>query len=123
MGFAPAGAAASSEQRPSPSGTHRGSAAQLAAAEQMGEWQQPRAPAAVVQGEDLWCEEECVLDFEERSFEEGELVDEGEEDGWWAQGGGLGVGRGPLMFFLSRFRVLGMCNQVRLEGRWMEPSW
>ncbi|KAJ1150125.1 hypothetical protein NDU88_002923 [Pleurodeles waltl] len=43
--------------------------------------------AAVIQGGDQWCEEACLLDFDEGSVEEGELVDEGEEEDWWAQGG------------------------------------
>ncbi|KAJ1082226.1 hypothetical protein NDU88_002394 [Pleurodeles waltl] len=80
MGFAPAGA--SGEQRPGPSGMRGGPAVRLVDVELRVEWQQKRAQAAEVPREDLWCEEECVLDFEERSFEEGELVDK-------ERGGGL----------------------------------
>ncbi|KAJ1082311.1 hypothetical protein NDU88_002479 [Pleurodeles waltl] len=69
MGFAPAGAASSGEQRPGPSGMRGGPAARLADVELRGEWQQKRDQAEGVQRGDLWCEEECVLDFEERSFE------------------------------------------------------
>ncbi|KAJ1129381.1 hypothetical protein NDU88_007752 [Pleurodeles waltl] len=95
MGFAPAGAgtATSGEQHPGPSGLRWGPVVRLADVELRGEWQQKGAQTAEGQREDLWCEEECVLDFEERSFEEGELVDEGEEKGWWAHGGGV-QGRG-----------------------------
>ncbi|KAJ1092336.1 hypothetical protein NDU88_005447 [Pleurodeles waltl] len=87
MGFAPAGATASGEQHPGPSGMHGGPIAWLADMELRGEWQQKGAQAAERQREDLWCEEDCVLDFEEHSFEEGELVDEGKEEGWWVHRG------------------------------------
>ncbi|KAJ1164324.1 hypothetical protein NDU88_004764 [Pleurodeles waltl] len=121
MGLAPAGIATSGEQHPGPSGMRWGLSARLADVDLGGEWQQKRAPG--VQRGDLWCEEECVLDFEGRSIEEGELVNEGEEDGWWANSGGLRGVAGPLTLFLSHFRGLGMCNHVRLEGRWKGPRW
>ncbi|KAJ1170813.1 hypothetical protein NDU88_002684 [Pleurodeles waltl] len=44
----------------------------------MGEMQQQRAQAVLGQGDDLWCEDECILDYEEGSLEEGELVDDKE---------------------------------------------
>ncbi|KAJ1132196.1 hypothetical protein NDU88_010523 [Pleurodeles waltl] len=58
MGFVPAGTAASWEQRPGPSGVHRVVSMQRTAGDKTGE---------------------CL--------EEGELVDDGEEDIWWEQGG------------------------------------
>ncbi|KAJ1124300.1 hypothetical protein NDU88_002761 [Pleurodeles waltl] len=71
-GFAPDGAAISWEQRPGPSRLQRGEAVRSAGVEPTGEWYPQRTRSAVVQGGDLWCEEECVLDFDEGSVEEGE---------------------------------------------------
>ncbi|KAJ1123936.1 hypothetical protein NDU88_002403 [Pleurodeles waltl] len=42
---------------------------------------------AGIQGGDSWCDETCVLDFDEDSVEEGEFIEEGEEENWWAKGG------------------------------------
>ncbi|KAJ1132054.1 hypothetical protein NDU88_010384 [Pleurodeles waltl] len=86
MGFAAAGATASWEQHPGPSGVHRVVRTRRTAGDKMGEWQQ-RAQAALGHGDDLWCEDECILDYEEGSLEEVELVDDGDEDIWWEQGG------------------------------------
>ncbi|KAJ1099162.1 hypothetical protein NDU88_004266 [Pleurodeles waltl] len=116
-GFAPAGAAASWERRPGPSGVQRVVNTQRTAGDKTGEWQL-RAQAALGQDGDLWCEDECILDYEEASLEEGELVDDSDEDIWWEQGG-----VGPLMLFLSLCRVRGRCSQFWLERHWREPRW
>ncbi|KAJ1162428.1 hypothetical protein NDU88_002896 [Pleurodeles waltl] len=46
-----------------------------------------QSPSPPRGSQDPWCEEECVLDFGNGSIEEGELVDDREEEDWWAQGG------------------------------------
>ncbi|KAJ1162292.1 hypothetical protein NDU88_002760 [Pleurodeles waltl] len=75
------------EQRPGSSRLQLGEAVRRAGVEPTREFYPQGTRAAVVQGGDPGCEEASVLDFDEGSVEEGELVDEGEEEDWWAQGG------------------------------------
>ncbi|KAJ1139578.1 hypothetical protein NDU88_005947 [Pleurodeles waltl] len=86
-GFVPNDATILWEQRPGPSKFQRGKDRRHAGGEPKGELLLQGTRAAVLQGGDLWREEECVLDFDEGSVEEGELVDDREEEDWWAQGG------------------------------------
>ncbi|KAJ1144005.1 hypothetical protein NDU88_010307 [Pleurodeles waltl] len=85
-GFAPANAAASWEQRPGPSGVQPVVTMRRAVRTTAGELPL-RAQEVLSHGNDLWREDECVLDYEETSLEEGELVDDGDEEIWWEQGG------------------------------------
>ncbi|KAJ1174519.1 hypothetical protein NDU88_006340 [Pleurodeles waltl] len=91
MGFAPAGVAVPGEQSPGPSGIQRGLCAQYAEAALRGEWRQQGSSVALLQVLDTFGDKECELDFEERSTEEGELLEEGEEEEWWADTRGGGV--------------------------------
>ncbi|KAJ1144008.1 hypothetical protein NDU88_010310 [Pleurodeles waltl] len=84
-GFAPANAAASWEQRPGPSGVQPVVTMRRAVRTTAGELPL-RAQEVLGHGNDLWREDECVLDYEETSLEEGELVDDGDEEIWWEQG-------------------------------------
>ncbi|KAJ1089157.1 hypothetical protein NDU88_002308 [Pleurodeles waltl] len=70
---------------------------------------------------DLWCKDECVLDFDERSIEEGELLEDEEEEDRWASSGGWG--RGPLILFLIRCREHGKGSRGPRDGCWKEPRW
>ncbi|KAJ1154889.1 hypothetical protein NDU88_007632 [Pleurodeles waltl] len=98
-GFAPGDAATLWKQRPGPlkfqCGKHRGHAG----GEPTRDLHLQGTRVTVMERGDPWCDEECVLDFDEDSVEEGELVDDREEEDWWAQGGA-----GPLMRCLSHFR-------------------
>ncbi|KAJ1181971.1 hypothetical protein NDU88_007170 [Pleurodeles waltl] len=85
-GFALTGAAASWEQRLGPSGVQPVANTRRTARTTAGELPQ-RAQEFLAHGSDLWHEDECVLDYEETSLEEGELVDDGDEEIWWEQGG------------------------------------
>ncbi|KAJ1172800.1 hypothetical protein NDU88_004642 [Pleurodeles waltl] len=115
-GFVPDDAAILWEQRPGPSKFQRGKNRRHAGGEPKCELLPQGTRAAVLQGGDLWREEECVLDFDEGSVEEGELVDDREEEDWWAQGGA-----GTLMLCLSRYRGPGRFNQL-LRRLSMEPT-
>ncbi|KAJ1165431.1 hypothetical protein NDU88_005859, partial [Pleurodeles waltl] len=86
-GSVPDDAATLWEQHPGPLRLQRGKARRHAGGEPTCELHLQRTRVAVIQGGDPWCEEECVLDFDEDSVEEGELVDDREEEDWWAQGG------------------------------------
>ncbi|KAJ1139565.1 hypothetical protein NDU88_005934 [Pleurodeles waltl] len=90
MGFAPTGVAVPRERRPGPSGMQKGLCVQYVEAAWSGEWQQLGSSAAGLHVLDIIGDEECELDFEERSIEEGELFEEGEEEEWWvgSRGGG-----------------------------------
>ncbi|KAJ1117897.1 hypothetical protein NDU88_006093 [Pleurodeles waltl] len=46
-----------------------------------------RAQEVLGHGNELWREDDCILDYDETSLEEGELVDDGDEEIWWEQGG------------------------------------
>ncbi|KAJ1208836.1 hypothetical protein NDU88_004219 [Pleurodeles waltl] len=83
-GRAPASAAASWEQRPGPAGVQKGvrkkSAVETAVVEG------PRRAQEVWDyGNDPWCVDN-LLDYDETSLEEEELVDDGAEESWWEQG-------------------------------------
>ncbi|KAJ1176823.1 hypothetical protein NDU88_002090 [Pleurodeles waltl] len=84
-GFAPASAAASWERRPGPSGVQAGVHKRRTVGTTAGELPR-RAQEALGYGNELWCEDN-ILDYDETSIEEGELVDDGEELIWWEQGG------------------------------------
>ncbi|KAJ1217543.1 hypothetical protein NDU88_005137 [Pleurodeles waltl] len=85
MGFALAGAAASWEQCPGPSGVQPVVITRRTAGTTAGELPQ-RAQEVLGHGNDLW-REEFILDYEETGLEEEELVDDGDEEIWWEQGG------------------------------------
>ncbi|KAJ1084549.1 hypothetical protein NDU88_004696 [Pleurodeles waltl] len=84
-GFVPANAAASWEQRPGPSGVQPVVNRRRTVRTTAGELPR-RAQEALGYGNELW-REDCILDYDETSIEEGELVDDGEEEIWWEQGG------------------------------------
>ncbi|KAJ1217985.1 hypothetical protein NDU88_005572 [Pleurodeles waltl] len=101
MGFVPAGVAVPREQGPGPSGMQRGPQAPYTEAAMSGELQQQVFGAAGLQEQDELGDEECKLDFDERSIEEGELSEGWEEEEWWADRRGEGL---LLILLLSRFR-------------------
>ncbi|KAJ1190038.1 hypothetical protein NDU88_006778 [Pleurodeles waltl] len=78
-GFAPGDAATLWEQRLGPLMLQRGKHRHHAGGEPTRDLHLQGTRAMVLQRGDPWCDEECVLDFEEDSVEEGELVDDREE--------------------------------------------
>ncbi|KAJ1119098.1 hypothetical protein NDU88_007284 [Pleurodeles waltl] len=82
-GFAPGGAATLGEQRLGLSYVQHGKDRRQRGREPKGALL-PQDSRAGLQG---LHENEWELDFEEESFEEGNLVDDREEEDWWAQGG------------------------------------
>ncbi|KAJ1186335.1 hypothetical protein NDU88_003117 [Pleurodeles waltl] len=87
MGIDPGDDAPLWEQRLGPSRLPRGEVVRCAGVEPQQEFYPQGTRAAAIQGGDPWCDETCVLEFDKGSVEEGELVEEGEEEDWWAQGG------------------------------------
>ncbi|KAJ1182070.1 hypothetical protein NDU88_007265 [Pleurodeles waltl] len=83
-GRAPAGAPASWEWRPGPAGVQVGVRKKSAVETAMVEGPR-RAQEVWDHGIDPWCVDN-VLDYDETSLEEGELVDDGTEESWWEQG-------------------------------------
>ncbi|KAJ1119926.1 hypothetical protein NDU88_008109 [Pleurodeles waltl] len=83
-GFAPAGAPASRERRSGPLEVTvrapKRHAVRMTAGASL-RWAQEEQDS----GSALGCEDD-MLDYEEASIEEGELVDDGEENNWWEQG-------------------------------------
>ncbi|KAJ1097754.1 hypothetical protein NDU88_002871 [Pleurodeles waltl] len=73
------------EQRPGPS--RRGEFVRSAGLEPQQGGIKQTTRIAGIQGGDSWRDETCVLDFDEDSVEKGELIEEREEEDWWAQGG------------------------------------
>ncbi|KAJ1136497.1 hypothetical protein NDU88_002913 [Pleurodeles waltl] len=84
-GFAPVSATASWERRPGPSGVQTGVNKRRTVRTTAGELPR-RAQEALGYSNELRCEDD-ILDYDETSIEEGELVDDGEEEIWWEQGG------------------------------------
>ncbi|KAJ1176410.1 hypothetical protein NDU88_001691 [Pleurodeles waltl] len=84
-GIAPGGATPRCEQRPGPSRHGEFGRGEGLKPQQGSSRQTTRSVGG--QRTDSWLQEACVLDFEEDSLEEGELIEEREEDDWWAQGG------------------------------------
>ncbi|KAJ1204643.1 hypothetical protein NDU88_000083 [Pleurodeles waltl] len=84
-GFAPAGAPASRERRSGPLevtvGAPMRSAVRMTAGASL-RWAQEEQDSG-----NAFESEDDMLDYEEASIEEGELVDDGEEEEWWGQGG------------------------------------
>ncbi|KAJ1179511.1 hypothetical protein NDU88_004745 [Pleurodeles waltl] len=86
-GIAPGDTAPLWEQRPGPSRLSRGETVRHAGLESQLEFYARGTRAVAEQGGGPWCDEACVLDFDEDCVEEGELVEGREEEDWWAQGG------------------------------------
>ncbi|KAJ1203098.1 hypothetical protein NDU88_006892 [Pleurodeles waltl] len=109
-GFAPGGAAILVEQRPGPSYVQHGKDRRQRGEEPRGAWL-PQDTGVGFQGLQA---EEWELDFEEESLEEGELVDDREEERWWAQGGA-----GPanaLSKSLQKSRTVQSVEEKVVEG-------
>ncbi|KAJ1123147.1 hypothetical protein NDU88_001620 [Pleurodeles waltl] len=117
-GFAPGNAATLWEQHPGPLRIHRGKDRHDAGGES----------THALQSQDPWCVEECVLDFDEDSVEEGELVDDREEEDWWAQGGSGPANALSQSFQRSRTRqpvvgkALGGAHVGRRKAQERPPS-
>ncbi|KAJ1131245.1 hypothetical protein NDU88_009584 [Pleurodeles waltl] len=84
-GRAPAGAPASWERHPGPAGVQGGVRKNSTVKTARVEGPRP-AQEVWEHGSDTWCVDN-VLDYDETSLEEGELVDDGTEESWWEQGG------------------------------------
>ncbi|KAJ1123273.1 hypothetical protein NDU88_001746 [Pleurodeles waltl] len=104
-GLAPGDAAPCWEQRLGPS--RRGEVVRRVGLEpQQGGVKQTNRIVGI-QGGDSWPDETCVLDFDEDSVEEGELIEEREEEDWWAQGGA-----GPANALSKSFQRPDRCNRL-----------
>ncbi|KAJ1104843.1 hypothetical protein NDU88_002252 [Pleurodeles waltl] len=79
QGFAPASAASSWEQCPGTSGVQPVVNMRRTVRTTAGELPR-RAQEVLGYGNELWREDDCILDYDETSLEEGELVDDGEEE-------------------------------------------
>ncbi|KAJ1164879.1 hypothetical protein NDU88_005312 [Pleurodeles waltl] len=112
-GFAPGDAATLREKRPGLSYVQYGKDRRQAGRELKGALL-PQDTRAGLQGGELWREEEWVLDFEEESLEEGELVDDREEEDWWAKGGAGHANALPKS--LQKFRRVQPAVEKVVEG-------
>ncbi|KAJ1191639.1 hypothetical protein NDU88_000955 [Pleurodeles waltl] len=117
-GVAPGDATPRWEQRPGPS--RHGEFVRSAGLDpQQGSVRQTTRIAGS-QGADSWREETCVLDFDEDSVEEGLLIEEREEEDWWAQGG-AGPANALSKLFQRPRQVLSAVKKVpdgSQIGRW-----